>query len=129
VNPSLAAVVRIKRMADAAAGMGPRITTEQAAEAAAIYERLRAQARTLTDSAGWSVDEFDAELPELAPLHVPPGHERGYHEHGRGLRALVLLGQLSAWAAGYQEVFELEARLDAEARAQVVEARRRSPGF
>jgi hypothetical protein len=135
VNTDLAAIVRIKRMAEAAASPaadGRRPTTVEAVEMAAAYERLQRQARDLTQRAGWSVDEFDAEMPELSdePSVAPSRSGTGLHpDLRRGLRAKVLLGQLSAWAAGYQEVFELDARLDAEARAKVEQSRRGPTGF
>jgi hypothetical protein len=116
-------------MAEAAAGStresAPMLG--EAKEIAAAYVRLRAQARALTERAGWSVEDFDAELPEL--VDDDQRREGTTNEMRLALRGRVLLGQLAAWAAGYQETFEIEARLEADARAKAEQTRRGPAGF
>jgi hypothetical protein len=78
---------------------------------------------------------------EVAPLTRDPGRSAG-HIEGRpggdrsfsdvraGQRAPLLLPLLAAWAAGYQQAFEIEPRLEVEARAKAEAAAPRPPtGF
>ena len=142
MNADLAAVLRIKRMAEAAAAPaagGRSPTAAEAVEMVAAYERLRQQARELTRRAGWSVDDFDAELPALSDAEpvaranratsMAAGGVTAFQAVSRGLRVSVLLGLLSAWAAGYQEVFELDGRFEADAKVKAEQARRGPTGF
>ena len=126
-NPNLRSVIRIKTMARAAIPDTETVHSDTAWEMAKAYERLREEARKLSENAGWdSGDEFDAEMP---PIRFPevPGNARPL-----GRRARVLLGQLAGWAEGHQEAFELEARFKADAEAKqraAAEAQRPTPGF
>jgi hypothetical protein len=133
-------------MAAAAADIGDPPMPAAAEEAAAAYHRLRSEARVLVERAQWSTDDFDAELPE-GDFQVQTGTTVVFDEErfGRyedksltfrlvsviGPRARFLLRQLEAWAAGYQEVFEIDARLKAEAQAKVAtQSTKRGPaGF
>jgi hypothetical protein len=47
----------------------------------------------------------------------------------RGNRALVLAQQLAGWAAGHQEAFEIEARLEASAKQTAEAAAKPNFGF
>ena len=93
-------------------------TADEGFQMVRSYERL--QARELAVRAGWATDEeeFDTEMPPLDP------GLRNYHEASRGgMQARVVLRQLSAWAAGHQEAFELEERLKADAAAKLAAAK------
>jgi hypothetical protein len=68
-------------------------------------------------------------LPEIAYDLALDSGDHSYRAVSRGQRARVLLGQLAAWAAGFQETFELEARLETDARVKAEESRRQPPGF
>jgi hypothetical protein len=134
LSADLRSVVRIKNMAETAAAIDDKSETA-AIEAMRAYGRLREQARQLNERAGWDSDEFDQEVPvgdfeEAPPVEDP--RARSYRVRAvNGARATFLLRQLAAWAAGYVEVFEIEARLKAEADAKVqAAASKRGPaGF
>jgi hypothetical protein len=133
----LRSIIRIKSMADAAAG-----TTDpnhwpmqqEGEELVGAYQRLRAEARAISMRAGWSEtgEEFDAEMPPLEGVS-DPGPPLGVHfddyspdpsvdPASQGVHARFRLRQLSAWAAGHQEAFELEAQMEANARVKAAEA-------
>lgn len=138
MNPNLAAVARIKAMALAAAD-NPDAGVAASEETAGAYDRLRQLALELHARAGWGDEE--AFSREVAPLTreatTSPGHIEGRIGRDRsqaivreGQRARLLLRLLAAWAAGYQEAFEIEARFEAEARAKAaVPPPRRPAGF
>jgi hypothetical protein len=70
-----------------------------------------------------TTEERQPELSDAEPVpranrapQMDAGGVEAFKAVSRGLRASVLLGQLSAWAAGYQETFEIEARLEARPR-------------
>lgn len=139
MNQDLARIVRLKTMAEAAAQPTDKATPTELVEMAAVYVRLRWQARQLVERAGWSVEEFDAEMPSLDEADVRNAQEM--HSRSRmsasaamnavalGGRARVLLAQLAAWAQGYQQTFELEAQIEANAAAKMEAAKRGRPGF
>jgi hypothetical protein len=108
-------IIRIKAMAEAAAtALPPHPRDAQSDEVAATFVRLRAQALALHKRAGWGdEDAFALEIPVLAGYPAPIQ---------RGDRARVLLGQLAAWAAGYQEAFEVEEQMKANAAARAAAA-------
>jgi hypothetical protein len=123
-SQDLRAVIRIKSMARAAADVREFKRSETGAELAAAYERLRQEARSLHERAGWGDgNSFDRELPPLHPDIATTS------PMSAGRRALVLLGQLAAWAEGYQEVFEIEAGLRAQAEAKIKTASKQPTGF
>ena len=114
-------------MAERLAGTQPE--GEQGDEIAAAYERVRQKAKALHDRS-WPEDEqaFDLEVPPLvvssASYRLPrgmQGHQALIDQRARGDRAIVLAGQLAAWAEGHKEGFEVEARLEAEARVRASE--------
>jgi hypothetical protein len=134
VSPNLSAVLRIKSMARAAAASGDANTPDVGRELAAAYERLRLEAKGLADRAGWNDDDsFDRELPTIgaAPaLRQLPramvGQQGMVDALAAGQRARVMLGQLAAWAEGYQEAFELEERFRADAEAKLKAAQEKA---
>jgi hypothetical protein len=143
-SQNLRAVIRLKTMAHAAAEAGDANTPDVGGELAATYERLRLEAMALAERAGWNTDDsFDRELPPLGNVVSSRRLPRGMASQqgmvnalAKGQRARVLLGQLAAWAEGYQEVFELEERFKADAEAKreaeakkAKDAGKRPPGF
>jgi hypothetical protein len=121
-------------MAEAAADIDDK-PEAAAIEAMEAYTRLWEQARKLNERAGWDAEEFDQEVPfaEFADAPSVEDHRaRAYRLRAlNGPRAVFLLRQLAAWAAGYVEVFEIEARLkaDAQAKAEAAASRRGPAGF
>lgn len=134
----LRAVIRVKTMAAAAAATADYPTAEQGDEMARAYERLRREASAINERAGWgSAETFDEALPpitsgalinanisyarvgENVASMIARGRNPAVEAVARGARARVLLGQLSAWAAGHQEAFEIEERLRAHAAAEI----------
>jgi hypothetical protein len=134
-SADLRVIVRIKHMAEAAAAADIDKSEAAAIEAMDAYTRLREQARKLNERAGWDAEEFDQEVPFAEFEDAPPVEDprtRAYRLRAlNGPRAVFLLRQLAAWAAGYAEVFEIEARLkaDAAAKAQAAASRRGPTGF
>jgi hypothetical protein len=126
-NRDLHDVLLIKAMAAHLAST--ELAGEQGEEIAAAYERIRQKAKALHDRS-WPGDAqaFDFEVPPLAvngaSYRLPrgmQGHQALFDRRARGERAIVLAGQLAAWAEGHQEAFEIEVRLEAEAKARATE--------
>jgi hypothetical protein len=133
VNANLHAVLRIKQQARELAthsGAGP----DEAQEITAAYERLREQARDLNARA-WPDDQsFDRDMPALtstgALARLPralSSSQPQFDAVASGQRALVLARQLAAWAEGHQEAFELEAKLEADAKARAAAGKTTKP--
>jgi len=93
------------------------------------YERLRKEPRDISERAGWGADSFDNELPSLGGPEDGPSSSVHFDDHDeswdaveRGTKARFRLRQLSAWAAGHQETFELEEQMKANAAAKLAAA-------
>jgi len=144
LNPNLRDVVLVKNAAGAIAKHG-QVKAGQGDELVRAYERARAQAEALVARA-WPEDaaHFASEYPKAISIGTTAviagsveaalGPRRLLDEIARGEAVKVLAAQLEAWAAGYQEVFETEQRLAADAEARTAaEAknaeRRRGVGF
>jgi len=140
-NENLRAVVQIRTMASAAISPDERISSDAGWEMAKAYERLRQEAKSLNERAGWgSPEEFDQELPpmidEVASVRAMSSDELPDNAISLGRKARVLLGLLAGWAESNQEVFELEARFKADAAAkakaaaeEAKAAAKKPPGF
>jgi hypothetical protein len=120
-DPDLQAVVVIKKKAEAAAKT--EASPFNADELVGAYMRIRTEAKVLNERAfGGDDAKFDEEFPPLEEQRSAPGSVSGSgarRAYGRSQGALVLLGQLAAWAAGYQETMEISARIKADAEARV----------
>ena len=129
LNPNLRDVVLVKNAAGAIA-KHDQVREGQGDELVRAYERVRAQAAALVARA-WPEDAagFASEYPKAVQtgttavfagsVEAALGPRRVLDEQARGEKAKVLAAQLTAWAASYQEVFETEQRLAAEAEAKV----------
>lgn len=133
VDANLRRLIQIKSMARTAAASESPENPDSGLELAAIYARLREQAKHVATTVGLADDdEFDRQLPPLGAegsvQRLPRammGNQGAFDARARGQRALVLLGQLAGWAEGSQEALETAARAqaEAEARASVIPTR------
>ena len=84
---------------------------------AETYNRIRGEARRLNERAGWSVEDFERELPVI---QIPPelqGHismDTMKQLAKLGAQARLGLSQLSGWAEGNVEAFKIEEAYRAE---------------
>lgn len=133
-NQSLHDVMTIRAMAEAVARRTSVSPTEGDALADA-YERARTRAKRMFERA-WpdDADTFDDELPPVSAFkssgrRLPLGMQSQQpliEAVARGEQAVVYASQLAAWALGHQEAFELEARLEVDAKAKAAAAREAS---
>jgi hypothetical protein len=67
LSNDLRVVTRLKEMAKAGANVAEYPSQSESEEMINAYRRLREEARKLVERAGWSVEEFDDEMPDLPP--------------------------------------------------------------
>jgi hypothetical protein len=125
MNQNLHAVTKIRSMAESLAKR-TGVVADEGCELAAAYERLRQQAKELNERAWPDDTSFDNDVPPLADRKSVRTLPRGMSNAqasvdalATGQRAVLLAGQLAAWAQGHQDAFEIEARLETEAKARV----------
>lgn len=102
------------------------VAADEGYELAAAYERLRQQAKELNARAWLDDTCFGHDVPPLADRKSVRTLPRGMSNAQASVdalatqqRAVLLAAQLAGWAKGHQEAFEVEARLEADAKVKV----------